>query len=70
MSLTGREPLDLQQFRNLHPSFPDEPITNQFFDARQVESYRQLGYHVGRIVCSQTKCLRAQNATRREPYAR
>lgn len=55
MSLTGHEPLDLQQFRNSHPDFPDEPITNQFFDSKQVESYRQLGYHVGRTVCSQLR---------------
>ena len=51
MSLTGREQIDLQQFRNVHPNFPDEPITNQFFSHGQIESYRQLGFHVGSAVC-------------------
>lgn len=51
MSLTGREQIDLQQFRNVHPNFPDEPITNQFFSHGQIESYRQLGFHVGSVVC-------------------
>jgi hypothetical protein len=51
MSLTGREQIDLQQFRKTHPNFPDEPITNQFFSHGQIESYRQLGFHIGSIVC-------------------
>lgn len=51
MSLTGREQLDLQQFRNSNPNFPDEPISNQFFDFRKVESYRQLGYWIGKTLC-------------------
>jgi len=54
MSLTGREQLDLQQFRNSNPNFPDEPISNQFFDFRKVESYRQLGYYIGKCLC---RCL-------------
>ena len=65
MSLTGREPLDLQQFRNSHPDFPDEPITNQFFDPKQVESYRQLGYHVGSALCSQVRPWTHEQGQRR-----
>lgn len=51
MSLTGDEALDLQQFRQVNPNFPDEPTTNQRYDANQVESFRQLGHHVGMKVC-------------------
>jgi hypothetical protein len=51
MSLTGDEPLDLQQFRKVNPNFPDEPTTNQSYDESQVESFRQLGYHVGEKIC-------------------
>lgn len=51
MSLTGREELDLQYVRKHHPKFPDEPISNQNFTDRQVEAYRQLGYHIGRQLC-------------------
>ena len=65
MSLTGREPLDLQQFRNTHPDFPDEPITNQFFDAKQVESYRQLGYRVASVVGSQVRPIRSEGGSQR-----
>lgn len=51
MSLTGDEPLDLQQFRKVNPNFPDEPTTNQSYDETQVESFRQLGFHVGEKIC-------------------
>jgi len=55
MSLTGDEDLDLQQFRNVNPNFPDEPTTNQRYSSDQVESYRQLGFHVGSVVCGNTR---------------
>jgi len=51
MSLTGDEDVDLAQFQKINPTFPDEPITNQFFSANQVESLRQLGEHVGKHLC-------------------
>lgn len=47
MSLTPHLDLDLRQFRNVNPNFPDEPVFNQFFTKDQVESYRQLGYFIG-----------------------
>jgi hypothetical protein len=46
-SVTGDEPLDVQQYQVSHPSFPQEPTSDQFFDEAQWESYRQLGYHIG-----------------------
>ncbi|HEY4260820.1 MAG TPA: hypothetical protein VGM98_11700, partial [Schlesneria sp.] len=52
MSLTAGLDLDLRQFRNSNPNFPDEPILNQFFTNDQVESYRQLGYHIGMQILS------------------
>ena len=51
MALTGREDIDLQQIRHSYPAFPDEPTTNQFYDHSQVEAYRQLGYHIGHLLC-------------------
>jgi hypothetical protein len=59
MALTGKEDVDLQQFRKRHPRFPYESTSNQFFTPKQVESYRQLGYYVGKLVC--------RNLPRREP---
>ena len=51
MSLTGDENIDIEQFRRTNPSFPDEPISNQFYSPDQVESFRQLGEHIGRLLC-------------------
>ncbi|HUK34501.1 MAG TPA: hypothetical protein VLV86_11345 [Vicinamibacterales bacterium] len=49
-SLTGDEPLDVLQYAESHPSFPQEPTSDQFFDEAQWESYRKLGEHIGGIV--------------------
>ena len=51
MSLTGDEDIDIEQFRKTNPNFPDEPISNQFYSREQVESFRQLGEHIGRLLC-------------------
>jgi hypothetical protein len=45
-SLMGDESLDVLQYRQQHPSFPQEPTADQFFDEAQWESYRALGEHV------------------------
>jgi hypothetical protein len=34
----------LYGYRKAHPAFPDEPTSDQFFDEKQFESYRELGY--------------------------
>ena len=46
-SLAGDEPSDVLQYAVNHPSFPQEPTTDQFFDEAQWESYRSLGEHIG-----------------------
>ena len=51
MSLTGDEDIDIEQFRRTNPNFPDEPISNQFYSREQVESFRQLGEHIGNLLC-------------------
>jgi hypothetical protein len=49
-SMTGDEPPDVQQYRNLHPEFPRQlTLTDQSFDEDQFESYRALGHHVARV---------------------
>jgi len=35
---------DLYGYRKKHPDFPDEPTTDQFFDEKQFEAYRELGF--------------------------
>ncbi len=46
-SLTGDEPADVLQYATSHPSFPQEPTSDQYFDEAQWESYRKLGEHIG-----------------------
>jgi len=50
-SMTGDEPADLKQYQIDNPQFPHDPTTDQFFTEDQVESYRQLGYHIGLELC-------------------
>ncbi|MFM8570442.1 MAG: hypothetical protein ACKOAU_02480, partial [Pirellula sp.] len=50
MSLTGDEDVDIAQFKKTNPQFPDEPISNQFYSKDQVESFRQLGEHIGKLL--------------------
>jgi len=35
---------DLYGYKMAHPEFPDEPTSDQFFDEKQFEAYRELGY--------------------------
>lgn len=37
---------DLYGYRNEHPEFPDEPTGDQFFDEKQFEAYRELGFQL------------------------
>jgi hypothetical protein len=40
-------PVNVLTYRAQHPEFPNESTFNQFFDARQFEAYRGLGYYTG-----------------------
>jgi hypothetical protein len=51
-SLTGDESADVLRYASLHPAFPHESTSDQFFDESQFESYRALGYHIGCNVLS------------------
>jgi hypothetical protein len=52
-SMTGDEPQDLQEFWATNAAFPHDPTSNQFYDENLVESYRQLGEHVGEQLCQE-----------------
>jgi len=43
-SLLGNEPPDIAHYAASHREFPHEPTSDQFFDERQFEAYRYLGY--------------------------
>src|SRR5262249_14145996 len=49
-SLTGDEPADVRNYSAVTPAFPHHSTVDQFFDEAQFESYRALGYHIGREV--------------------
>jgi hypothetical protein len=49
-SLTGDEPPDVQEYASKNPDFPRQSTLDQFYNEAQFESYRALGYHVGRRV--------------------
>ena len=44
-SLTGDEDLEVRAYRDRAPTFPHEPLLDQFFDERPFEAYRVLGKH-------------------------
>lgn len=47
-SLSGDEPVDIQSYKEKSPSFPHQSTADQWFDESQFESYRALGYHIGK----------------------
>ena len=53
MAITDNDPIEIRQIRNRFPVFPDEPTVNQFYSDEQVAAYRQLGYYIGKRVCSE-----------------
>jgi hypothetical protein len=47
-TLIGDEPGDVRNYAAEHPEFPHQSTNDQWFDEPQFESYRRLGYHIGR----------------------
>jgi hypothetical protein len=39
-------PLDVYDYKRKNDAFPHETTADQFFDERQFEAYRELGYHI------------------------
>ncbi|SDD33875.1 hypothetical protein SAMN05216345_1086 [Cupriavidus sp. YR651] len=50
--LTPSAPADVRQYGAVHPDFPQEGTADQCFDEAQWESYRALGFTIGRRVAS------------------
>ncbi|HEX8984764.1 MAG TPA: patatin-like phospholipase family protein [Bryobacteraceae bacterium] len=47
-TLTGDEAGDILEYASRNREFPHQTTADQFFDESQFESYRKLGYHIGR----------------------
>ncbi len=45
-SITGDEPVDVEEYRRKNFEFPQQPTLDQFFSESQFEAYRELGLHV------------------------
>ncbi len=45
-TMTRDLPGDIYAYQADHPEFPNEPTTDQFFNERQFEAYRELGYQL------------------------
>ena len=50
--LLGDEPPDISNYASSESSFPHEPTSDQFFDERQFEAYRHLGFVSGQQLLS------------------
>jgi hypothetical protein len=51
-SLTGDEAIDLKGHWRANREFPHDPTSNQFYNEEMVDSYRQLGEHIGEQICA------------------
>lgn len=49
-TLCGNEPSDVLNYAKEHPEFPHQSTLDQWFSESQFESYRKLGYFIGRTV--------------------
>ncbi len=47
-TLTEGLPADLYSYKLAHRNYPDESTGDQFFDEKQFEAYRELGYQLGK----------------------
>ena len=41
---------EVRSYKSAHKKFPDESTADQFFDEKQFEAYRELGYRIGETV--------------------
>ena len=39
-------PTDVYSYKGVNPTFPHQSTADQFFDEKQFEAYRELGYNV------------------------
>ena len=42
---------DIRSYHRQNREFPDQTTLNQFFDERQFEAYRELGFQIGMLIC-------------------
>lgn len=55
-------PADLYSYRREHPEFPNQATMDQFFDERQFDSYRELGYVTAYKMLKELEASRSKQA--------
>ncbi|HEU4372640.1 MAG TPA: hypothetical protein VFS02_04075 [Telluria sp.] len=60
-SLLGTEYADVLNYRKTNKTFPHQPTADQWFDETQFETYRSLGYNIGRIALQKASEAAARN---------
>jgi hypothetical protein len=61
-NFSGDEAVDLVRYQVENSAFPHDPTSDQFYDPQKFESYRQLGFHIGRVLCDEQFQQLNQNA--------
>lgn len=46
LTMINELPTDVYSYKGVHPTFPHESTADQFFDEKQFEAYRELGYNI------------------------
>ncbi|WDD97482.1 hypothetical protein [Thalassomonas actiniarum] len=57
-TLVNKLPRDLYAYKAANPEYPNQPTSDQFFDERQFESYRELGYQLTKQFIQDDKAMR------------
>ena len=63
-ALTGGENADIFNYSRLHPSFPHETTTDQWFDESQFDSYRGLGRHIATLALGPAVAAAARSGSK------
>jgi hypothetical protein len=46
LAMVNGLPTDVYSYKGVHPEFPHQSTADQFFDEKQFEAYRELGYYI------------------------
>jgi hypothetical protein len=66
--VAGIEPLDILNYKQASPDFPQQSTTDQFYDEAQWESYRGLGYWIAEQLFSERPAAAADKWVPRKMF--
>jgi hypothetical protein len=68
-SLLGTEFADVLNYRKTNKTFPHQSTSDQWFDETQFETYRSLGYSIGKIALARAAAAASKNGLGRHDIA-